>query len=142
MNKLLISATALALCLGTSAALAQTDTQTTRETVTTPTGTTQTTTHTTTSDDGYAQYRKTVTSTKHYNAGTFAAPSGYTYSRYAVGDHIPPMLLNGNIALTDFATYQLTSPPTGTVWIRDGRDALLVDQSNGEVIQAQYGLFN
>jgi Ni/Co efflux regulator RcnB len=142
MSKLMMSAAALALCLGTTAALAQTDTQTTRETVTTPTGTTQTTTHTTTSDDGYAQYRKTVTSTKHYDAGAFTAPSGYTYSRFAVGDHVPSMLLGGTVALTDFSTYQLTSPPAGTIWIRDGRDALLVDQSNGEVIQAQYSLFN
>jgi Ni/Co efflux regulator RcnB len=131
MSKLLMSAAALALCVGTSAAFAQADTSTTRETTTTPAGTTQTTTHTETSNDGYTQYRKTVTSTKHYDAGAFMAPSGYTYQKFAVGDHVSPLLMHGNVALTDFQTYQL-----------DGNDALLVDTNTGEVIQAQYGLFS
>ena len=142
MSKLLMSAGALALCVATTAAFAQADTSTTRETTTTPAGTTQTTTHTETSNDGYTQYRKTVTSTKHYNAGAFMAPSGYTYEKFAVGDRVSPLLLHGNVALTDFQTYQLEAPPTGALWIRDGRDALLVDTNTGEVVQAQYGLFN
>jgi Ni/Co efflux regulator RcnB len=142
MSKLLMSAAALALCVGTTAAYAQPDTSTTRETTTTPAGTTQTTTHTMTSDDGYTQYRKTVTSTKHYDAGAFVAPSGYTYEKFAVGDHVSPLLMHGNVALTDFQTYQLTVPPAGTMWIRDGSDALLVDTNTGEVIQAQYDLFS
>jgi Ni/Co efflux regulator RcnB len=137
-----MSATALALCLGASAAFAQADTTTTRETTTTPAGTTQTTTHTMTSDDGYTQYRKTVTSTKHYDAGAFMAPSGYTYRKFAVGDRVPVLLMHGNVALTNFQTYQLAAPPVGTLWIRDGNDALLVDTNTGEVIQAQYGLFS
>ncbi|MGA9796384.1 MAG: RcnB family protein [Rhizomicrobium sp.] len=142
MSKLLMSVAALALCVGTSAAFAQPDTTTSRETTTTPAGTTQTTTHTTTSDDGFTQYRKTVTSTKHYNAGAFEAPSGYSYEKFAVGDRVPPLLLHGNVGLTDFETYELTAPPNGAMWIRDGHDALLVDSDTGEVIQAQYGLFS
>jgi Ni/Co efflux regulator RcnB len=142
MSKLLMSAAALALCVGTTAAFAQADTTTTRETTTTPAGTTQTTTNTTTANDGFTQYRKTVTSTKHYDAGAFVAPSGYTYRKFAVGDHVSPLLMHGNVALTDFQTYQLVAPPTGAMWIRDGNDALLVDTDTGEVIQAQYGLFN
>jgi Ni/Co efflux regulator RcnB len=141
MRNLLLSAAALALCLGTSAAFAQ-QSQTTHESVTTPSGTTETTTQTETSNDGYATYRKTVTSTKHYQAGAFMAPSGYTYQRFAVGDHVSPLLLHGNVALTDFQTYQLIAPPAGAMWIRDGNDALLVDTNTGEVIQAQYGLFS
>lgn len=142
MSKLLMSAAALALCVGTTAAFAQAEQTTTRETTTTPAGTTQTTTHTETSNDGYTQYRKTVTSTKQYNVGAFMAPSGYTYQKFAVGDRISPLLLHGNVALTDFQTYQLIAPPSGAMWIRDGRDALLVDTNTGEVIQAQYDIFS
>ncbi len=142
MSKLLMSAAALALCVGTSAAYAQADSSTTRETTTTPAGTTQTTTRTETSSDGYTKYRKMVTSTKHYDAGAFTAPNGYTYRKFAVGDHVSPVLLHGNVALTDFQSYQLEAPPMGATWIRDGNDALLVDTNTGEVIQAQYGLFN
>jgi Ni/Co efflux regulator RcnB len=141
MSKLLMSAAALALCLGTSAALAQQDTQKTT-TVTTPEGTTQTMTHTTTSNDGYLQYRKTVTSTRHYNAGPFDAPDGYSYTRYSVGQRVPSVLLDGDVTLPDYADYQLMAPPPGLTWIRVGDDALLVDQSNGEVIQADYNLFS
>lgn len=140
MSKLLMSAAALALCVGSSAAFAQAETTTTRETTTTPT--TQTTTRTETSDDGFTQYRKTVTSTKHYNAGAFVAPSGYSYQKFAVGDRVSPLLMHGNVALTDFQTYQLVAPPSGAMWIRDGNDALLVDTNTGEVIQAQYGIFS
>lgn len=140
MSKLLMSAAALALCIGASGAFAQ-QTQTTRETVSTPSGTTETTTRTETGNDGYATYRRTVTSTRHYNDGSFAAPAGYTYRKFAVGDHVSPLLLHGNVALTDFQTYQLVAPPAGTMWIRDGNDALLVDTNTGEVIQAQYDLF-
>lgn len=141
MSKLMMSAAAFALCLGAPAAFAQ-QSQTTHETVSTPSGTTDTTTHTETSSDGYATYRKTVTSTKHYDAGAFMAPSGYTYQKFAVGDHVSPLLLHGNVALTDFQTYQLVPPPEGAMWVRDGNDALLVDTNTGEVIQAQYGLFS
>lgn len=140
MTKLMMSAAALALCVSGSAFAQQS--QTTHETVTTPAGTTETTTHTETGSDGYATYRKTVTSTKHYQAGAFVAPSGYTYEKFRVGDHVSPLLLHGNVALTDFQTYQLIAPPQGAMWIRDGNDALLVDTNTGEVIQAQYDLFS
>ena len=77
MNRLMISAAALAVCLGSSAALAQDDTKTTT-TVSSPEGTTQTTT--TKTSDGYRQYTRTVTATKHYDAGPYVGPSGYSYS--------------------------------------------------------------
>ena len=142
MSKLLISASALAICLGCSAgAFAQQDTQTTtKETTTTPEG--STTTRTTTSDDGYTQYRKTVTSTHHYNAGPYEAPQGFSYTRFTVGQRVPHELLIGNDELADYSQYRLVAPPEGLIWIRDGGDALLVDRQSGEVVQADYGLFS
>ena len=32
-------------------------------------------------------------------------------------------------------------PPPGTVWVRYGRDALLIDRYTGEVIQVEYSVF-
>jgi Ni/Co efflux regulator RcnB len=140
MNKLMMRATALAVCLGSSAALAQ-DSDKTTTTVSTPAGTTETTTTTTKSDDGYAQYRRTVTSTRHYDAGAFLGPSGYIYTRYSVGQRAPAILLGDRYALEHYAAYGLGVPPIGLTWIRVGNDALLIDESNGEIVQAEYGLF-
>jgi Ni/Co efflux regulator RcnB len=144
MYKFITAAGALAMCVGVTAAIAQPDGTTQQNTtvVQTPDGTDKTTTTTTTGSDGYTQYRKTVTSTKHYDAAAFVAPSGYTYTRYAVGDHISPPLLKGNVTLNDYQAYALASPPSGLAWIRNGRDALLIDTNTGEVVQTDYDLFN
>ena len=143
MRNLMISAAAVALCLGASAANAQTEQQQTTTTVQAPNGDTQTTKETTTTDaNGYTQYRKTVTSKKRYNAAAFVAPSGFTYRRFSVGEHVPSMLLGDSVVLNDYGSYALQTPPSGLTWIRDGQDALLVDVRTGEVIQADYDLFN
>ena len=138
MNKLMISAAVLTVCLGAPAAFAQDTTQSTT-TVQTPNG--EKTTTTTESNDGYAQYRKTVTSTKHYNAGVYVGPSGYSYSRYSVGMRAPSMFLGGHYEVAHYSTYGLETPPDGLTWIRVGDDALLIDGNTGEVVQADYGLF-
>jgi Ni/Co efflux regulator RcnB len=143
MYKFITVAGALAMCIGVTAAIAQPDgaTQQSTTTVATPAGVDKTTTTTSTSNDGYTQYRKTVTSKRHYNATAFVAPSGYTYTRLSVGDHVPPPLLHGNVMLNDYQNYALVTPPSGLTWIRNGQDALLIDENTGEVIQADYGLF-
>jgi Ni/Co efflux regulator RcnB len=139
MNKLILPATALAVCLGSSVAFAQTDTEKSTTTETTPAGTTQTTTMQ--SNDGYKQYRRTITTTKHYNAGVFMAPSGYTYTRYAIGQRVNGDLLGNDYVLNSYGDYSLQAPPTGLTWIRVGDDALLVDRNTGEVVESDYGLF-
>ncbi|HWD48753.1 MAG TPA: RcnB family protein [Rhizomicrobium sp.] len=139
--KSLIVPAALALCLGATAAVAQTDSTKTTTTQANPDGSMdKTTTTTTQSSDGYATYRKTVTSKKHYDAAAFQAPSGYTYSRFSVGQRVPHELIG--MQLNDYQNYALVTPPSGLVWIRNGRDALLVDGNTGEVIQADNDLFD
>src|ERR1700689_1678569 len=76
MNKLMMSAAALAVCLGASAAIAQ-DTDKSTTVTMSPSGRTETTV--TTTSDGYKQYVRTTTATKHYQAGAYVGPSGYVY---------------------------------------------------------------
>jgi Ni/Co efflux regulator RcnB len=135
----MMSAAALAVCLGSSAALAQ-DTDHTTTVTSTPDGAT-TKTDTMKTSDGYKQYTRTETATKHYNAGVYVGPSGYTYSRYTVGERAPAMFLGGHYELTHYSTYGLETPPDGLTWIRVGNDALLIDGTTGEVVRADYGLF-
>ena len=139
MNKFLTSASAIALCLGSSTAFAQ-DSEKTTTTVSSPSGMTETTT--TKTSDGYKQYVRTITATKHYNTSAFIAPPGYTYTRYTVGERAPSMLLGGRYTLVKYSTYGLEAPPEGLTWIRAGNDALLVDAKTGEVVQTDYSLFS
>jgi Ni/Co efflux regulator RcnB len=141
MTKLMMSAAAIAVCFGAFAAQAQ-DTDKSTTVTMSPSGTTTETT--TTTSDGYRQYARTITAKKHYNAGVYVSPSGYVYSRYAVGARAPEMFRGGHATLDHYSTYGLDTPPVGTdlAWIRVGDDALLIDQSTGEVVQADYGLFS
>lgn len=141
MNKFAFStAAAIVMSLGAIHASAQSYQSQTTTVQSSPDG--QTSTTTTESRDAYGSYRKTVTATHRYDDGAFAAPAGYTYSRYAVGDHVPAVLLNANnLTLSEYADFQLDAPPRGLEWIRVGDDALLVDRTTGEVIQTDYNLF-
>ncbi len=141
MNKYMLPAAAIAVCLGSAIAFAQPDTDQTTTTVSSPSGDSQTTT-TTKSSDGYTQYRRTITATRHYDDGAFIGPAGYTYSRYELGARMPAELLSDDsLVLTGYSTYDLKAPPHGLTWVRVGDDAMLIDRKTGEVVETDYDLF-
>jgi Ni/Co efflux regulator RcnB len=145
-NTLMISVAVLALGLGATGAMAQADTHgqsdrhetTTTTTTAVPMGTSQTTT--TTNNDGYKEYRRSVTVTHHYHLAAFVAPSGYSYTRYDLGQRVPATLIAQPYEL-QYGDYGLQSPPAELAWVRVGNDALLVNRRDGEVVQTQYGIF-
>jgi len=142
MKTYLLPAAALAVCLGSATAFAQPETEQTTTTVSSPSGDSQTTTSTTKSSDGYARYRRTITTTRHYDDGAFMGPAGYTYSRYELGARLPAALLSDdNLVLGGYASYDLETPPNGLTWMRVGDDAMLVDRNTGEVVETDYDLF-
>ncbi len=86
-------------------------------------------------------YRRAVQAPRRFRiARPWIAPRGFTYRRFGLGERVPTALLAASFFLSDFGAYGLQSPPYGYVWVRDGADAVLVDRSTGEVVQAQYGL--
>ena len=124
MKHLLITSAALVLLSG--AAFAQTNETTTTMTQS-PGQTTQTTVTKSQDADGtYTQYRKTVTSTRHYDAGAWVAPSDYQTRHFVLGDRLPADLLVNHYYVTNYGNYDLASPPEGTVWVRVGSDVFLV----------------
>jgi Ni/Co efflux regulator RcnB len=128
--------------MGTGMTLAQTS-QTTTTTMQSPDSTTQTTeTKSSDANGNYTRYRKTVTSTRHYDAGAWIAPSDFQARHFVLGDRLPADLLANNYYVTNYGNYDLASPPEGTVWVRVGSDVFLVRSDDGEVIQADYGMFN
>lgn len=69
-------------------------------------------------------------------------PQADQHRRWAAGDRLPPSDFGSNRQITRYGLYGLTTPPPGAVWVRNGRDALLVNRTSGEIIQAQYGTFH
>jgi Ni/Co efflux regulator RcnB len=141
MRKFLLGGAAVALLIGTGAAFAQTS-QTTTTTMQSPDTATRTTVTNTDNMDGtYTQYKKTVTSTRHFDGGVWTAPADYSTRRFNLGDRLPADLMVSNYYLTNYGNYDLAAPPGGTEWVRVGKDAFLVRSDDGEIIQADYGVF-
>ncbi len=141
MRKFIVLSAALALSLGATAAMAQIYQSTTVQT--SPDVTTRTTTTTTRNDNGYVQYRTTTKSIRRYDASPLEVPADYNYTRYTVGQYVPQAFLeDADLTVDDYADYRLIAPPQGLEWIRVGNDALLVDRADGEVIRADYNLFD
>jgi Ni/Co efflux regulator RcnB len=46
-----------------------------------------------------------------------------------------------NYWILDWGAFDLDDPPPGTVWVRVGDDALLIDEYTGEIIIVEYGIF-
>jgi Ni/Co efflux regulator RcnB len=75
------------------------------------------------------------------HAEPYAYPPGFGYRRWDVGAALPPFFLVPAYFFADWATLGLEPPPPGTQWVRYGPDLLLVDVSNGQVIDVAYGVF-
>jgi Ni/Co efflux regulator RcnB len=88
-----------------------------------------------------AALRGNVQAPRHFSAGAYRAPQGYSYRRWGFGERLPPAYFGRSYWLTNFLAYGLLAPPPGLVWIRVGPDALLIDQYSGEVVRAEYGVF-
>jgi hypothetical protein len=71
----------------------------------------------------------------------FVYPPGWAYRRWAVGAVLPPLFLVPAYYYADWATLGLTAPPPGFQWVRYGPDLLLVNVTNGQVVDVAYGVF-
>lgn len=91
----------------------------------------------------YSQYHRSFNATQryHYRGPSYRRPSGWYARRWTFGDFLPSLFWSSSYWINDFGYYGLMAPPPGTVWIRDGDDAILIDRYTGEVIQVEYGLF-
>ena len=88
-----------------------------------------------------AHYHRVYRAPHRYHIRAWAAPRGYGYRRFAIGQRVPSVFLAADFLLADFAIYGLDAPPPEYVWVRDGSDAVLVDRYTGEVIEVVYDVF-
>lgn len=86
-------------------------------------------------------YRHNFNAPRPYHIGPYHPPRGYEYRRYGYGDILPRLFWGSDYILSDYWLFGLDLPPFGYEWVRFGPDALLIDTTTGEVVQAVYGLF-
>jgi len=89
----------------------------------------------------YSQYYRNWNSQSRFRAGVYYRPQGYAYRRWSYGDILPRAFWGSRYWLSNYYSYDLPPPPPGTIWVRYGDDALLIDRYSGEVIQVSYSVF-
>jgi len=73
--------------------------------------------------------------------GQWNQPQGYHYQRWGYGDHLPLGWFAASFWINDFLDYDLSPPPYGYAWVREGPDAVLVNVYDGTVVEVAYGVF-
>jgi Ni/Co efflux regulator RcnB len=89
----------------------------------------------------YSGFRRSYNSPRRFRGPTYHRPPGWYDRRWTFGEYLPSLFWSSSYWLNDFNSYALPPPPYGTVWVRKGRDALLIDRDTGEIISVRYAVF-
>jgi Ni/Co efflux regulator RcnB len=90
---------------------------------------------------GFRDYHRGYNSSRRFRGPAYRRPAGWYDRRWSFGEFLPSLFWSSSYWLNDFDRYDLPPPPYGTVWVQNGRDALLVDRDTGEIISVRYGVF-
>ncbi|MGN6517772.1 MAG: RcnB family protein [Rhizomicrobium sp.] len=87
--------------------------------------------------------RRNVHASHHYRwrGRSWHWPSGHSYRRWTFGMTLPSIFWANNYWIDDYYDYGLGAPPPGTVWVRYGNDAILIDRYTGEILEVVYDQF-
>jgi Ni/Co efflux regulator RcnB len=86
-------------------------------------------------------YRRNVTAERRFHYGEYRAPRGYEYRRWSYGERLPAIYFGRNFWIANYINFGLPYAPDGYVWVRFGPDAILIDESTGEIIEVEYDVF-
>jgi Ni/Co efflux regulator RcnB len=89
----------------------------------------------------FASVQRNFNSPHRFHASTYQRPRGWYARRWTFGETLPALFWTQNYWIGDYVDYGLMPPPPGTIWVRDGSDALLIDQGDGEIIEVAYSVF-
>ena len=89
----------------------------------------------------FRDYHRNFRAARRFRGPDYRRPAGWYDHRWAFGEFLPSAFWARDYWLSDYGAYDLPPPPYGAVWVRVGRDALLVDQDSGEVITVEYDVF-
>jgi Ni/Co efflux regulator RcnB len=86
-------------------------------------------------------YHRSFNAPQRFRGPSYRRPSGWYSHRWSFGEILPSLFWSSGYWLNDYQAYDLPPPPYGTVWVRNGDDALLIDRDSGEIISVEYGVF-
>lgn len=89
----------------------------------------------------FGSLHRTFTSPRRFRIPAYRRPPGFYVHRWSFGEFLPAPFWVRDYWLDDYFDFGLMPPPPGTVWVRYGNDALLIDEYGGEVIQVAYNVF-
>lgn len=89
----------------------------------------------------FSAFHRNFNAPRRYRTSFYNRPRGWYAHRWTFGEILPSLFWSSNYWLNDYYDYSLQPPPPGTVWVRDGEDALLIDRFSGEIIEVAYNIF-
>jgi Ni/Co efflux regulator RcnB len=87
------------------------------------------------------KFRANITAAHRFHFGVYVKPAGWYQKRWTYGERLPPAFFVRTYWINDYAMFGLMEPWDGYVWVRDGNDALLIDEDTGEIIRVEYDVF-
>jgi Ni/Co efflux regulator RcnB len=89
----------------------------------------------------FRRYQRNFAAPQRFRAPVYRRPAGWYSHRWTFGEFLPAAFFGRSYWIDNFYNFGLMDPPYGTVWVRYGSDALLIDRYTGEVIQVVYRVF-
>ncbi len=86
-------------------------------------------------------YQHNFQAARSFHIGPYQRPPGWVERRWAYGQILPRGFWGPQYILADYWLFGLEVPPAGFEWVRYGADTLLINIENGEILQAEYGVF-
>ena len=86
-------------------------------------------------------YQHNFQAARSYKIGPYHRPPGWSARRWGYGEILPRAFWGPQYLLADYWLFALEVPPVGYEWVRYGADALMLNTSNGEILQVEYGVF-
>jgi Ni/Co efflux regulator RcnB len=89
----------------------------------------------------FDRFHRNFTAPRRFHINVYQRPRGWYSHRWVYGEILPSLFWASEFWLTDYYDFGLEPPPPGTVWVRDGDDAILIDRFSGEIIEVAYNVF-
>ena len=86
-------------------------------------------------------YQHNYQAPRSFQIGPYHPPAGWSAHHWAFGQVLPRAYWAPAYIIADYWLFGLEVPPMGYEWVRDGADAILVNTTTGEILQAEYGVF-
>ena len=86
-------------------------------------------------------YQHNFQAARSFKVGPYHRPPGWSARRWGYDEILPRGFWGPQYVLADYWLFALEVPPVGFEWVRYGADALLINTSNGEILQVEYGVF-